>query len=270
MLDMRMILRVVVLSAGFSGCEPGFAQAPTPPPQAIAAGFKNLVFNDEFSVDSFTSAATTRLWWESFHFFPPPVGVIEMLPGGGGVRLTTPGKSPHTHLVNHPVNDAPYGDGYLFGYFEARMRFLPGANADVANSWGAFWLFSKPAIENKVSDANGNRSWCEIDVAEMYRHGQLNTTIHSWYQPNGGTPQDTFNPVHLNVVNGDPIDGNWHTFGLLWQPGVVTWYMDNVQVATYAHSYAVCNTQAMTPIFSVQSLADDSQIADVDWIRIWK
>lgn len=250
------------------GCGTAFAQ--TPPPQATAAGFSKLVFNDEFSVDTITSTAATRLWWNNFWFFPPVVGTTEMLPTEGAVRLTTPGISPHTHLVNHPVDTSAYGPNYIFGYFEARMRFLAGPGGDVTNSWGAFWLFSKAAIEDRVSDANGNKTWCELDVAEMFRHGLLNTTIHAWYQPSGGTPQDSFNPVHLSVVPNDPLDGNWHTFGLLWQSGVVTWYMDDVQVARYEHTFDVCNTQPMTPVLSVQTLAADSQSADVDWVRVWQ
>jgi glycosyl hydrolase family 16 len=262
-------LGLVMLALGVAGCGESFAQTPAAPPQATAAGFSSLVFDDEFTVDSFTSAAATRLWWDNFWFFPPVVGSSAMLSGFDVARLTTPGTTPNTHLINHPVSTAPWGANTVFGYFEARMRFLPGTGGDVANSWGAFWLFSKAAIENQVTDANGNKTWCEIDVAEMFGHGLLNTTIHSWYQPSGGTPQDTFNPNHLNTVTGDPIDGNWHTFGVLWQTGVVTWYMDNVQVATYAHAYSVCNTQPMTLVVSSQSLTGDSQIADVDWVRVW-
>ena len=264
------ILRVMAAALGLLDCDQGQAQTPTAPPQASAVGFTSLVFNDEFSVDSFTSAATTRLWWDNFWFFPPAVGTSEMLSGGGIVRLTTPGTSPHTHLINHPVNTSPYGPDYLFGYFEARMRFLPGTGGDVVNSWGAFWLLSKPGIEDNISDANGNKAWCEIDIAEMFGHNLLNTTIHSWYQPSGESPQDTLNPAHLNYVTIDPIDGEWHTFGVLWQSGIVTWYLDNVQVATYEHTFSVCNTQPMTLVLSSQSLTSDSQITDVDWVRIWQ
>lgn len=273
MSKIRVIVRAVIMlvSLGLFGRDEGFAQATlTAPPQALAYGFNNLVFNDEFSVDSFTPAATTRRWWNNFWFFPPAVGTSALLSGGGVVRITSPGTSPNTHLVNHPVNAAAYGPDYLFGYFEARMRFLPGTGGDVVNSWGAFWLLSKPAIENRVSDANGNKSWCEIDVAEMFGHNLLNTTIHSWYQPSGGTMQNTLNPNHLNNVPNDPIDGNWHTFGVLWRRGVVTWYMDNMQVATYRHSFSVCNTQPMTIVLSAQTLTSDSQITDVDWVRVWR
>lgn len=266
------ILRIVMVSLCLTACSQNFAQAQTPsaPWQAAAAGFRRLAFNEDFSTDTFTSAAINRRWWNNFWFFPPAVGTSTMLSGGGIVRITTPGISPNTHLVNHPVNTASYGPNFLFGYFEARMRFLPGTGGDVTNSWGAFWMLSKPAIENKVTDANGNKAWCEIDVAEMFGHSLLNTTIHSWYQPSGDTPQDTNNPSHLNMVPNDPIDGQWHTFGVLWRKGIVTWYMDNLQVATYWHSFSVCNTQPMTMILSSQSLAGDSQIVDVDWVRVWQ
>ncbi|MBR1217618.1 glycoside hydrolase family 16 protein [Bradyrhizobium sp. U87765 SZCCT0131] len=249
---------------------PARPQAPTAPAQASAAGFSTLAFSDEFTADTYTGAATTRLWWGNFWFFPPPVGSAAMLSSTDIVRITTPGTTPGTHLVNHPINSDPYGPNYVFGYFEARMRFSAGPGGDVKNSWGAFWLLSKPAIENQVTDASGNKAWCEIDVAEMFGHGLLNTTIHSWVQIGSGTPTDTINPAHLNTVTADPIDGNWHTFGVLWQEGVVTWFLDDVQVATYSHSFSVCNTQAMTPILSSQSLAGDSQIADVDWVRVWQ
>ncbi|MEW6643062.1 MAG: glycoside hydrolase family 16 protein [Pseudomonadota bacterium] len=245
------------------------AQAPAAPAQAAAAGFSTLVFSDAFTADTFTSAAPTQRWWNSFWFFPPPVGSAALLSDSGGVRITTPGTTPNAHLVNHPANSNAYGPNDLFGYFEARMRFSAGPGGDVRNSWGAFWLLSKPAIENQVTDASGNKAWCEIDVAEMFGHGFLNTTIHSWVQIGSGTPRDTINPAHLNMVTVDPIDGNWHTFGVLWQDGVVTWFLDDVEVATYSHAFAVCNTQAMTVVLSSQSLTGDSQVADVDWVRVW-
>jgi len=246
------------------------AQAPTVPAQAAAAGFATLTFSDDFTADTITDAATVRRWWNSLWFFPPPVGSTARLSDSGIVRLTTPGTTPNTHLVNHPINSDAYGPDDLFGYFEARMRFSAGPGGDVRNSWGAFWLLSKPAIENKVTDANGNKAWCEIDVAEMFGHGFLNTTIHSWVQGGSGRPKDAINPAHLNMVTTDPIDGNWHTFGVLWQQGVVTWFLDDVQVATYSHAFSVCNTQPMTVVLSSQSLMDDSQVADVAWVRIWR
>ncbi len=176
------------------------------------------------------------------------LAISVLMPGGCRADQRHRASHPTTLPVNHPVNASPYGPSYIFGYFEARMRFLPSPGGNVVNSWGAFWMFSKAAIQNQATDANGNKAWCEIDVAEMFTHNLLNTTIHSWYQPSGGTPQDTSNPNHLNYLGAnDPIDGYWHTFGVLWKSGVVTWYMDNAQVATYRRSYAVCNSQPMTP-----------------------
>ncbi|MGO4714216.1 glycoside hydrolase family 16 protein [Bradyrhizobium sp. 2TAF24] len=266
-LSHRLAALAVMLAAFVGGA--AHAQTPPAPAQAAAAGFATLAFSDAFTADTFTAAAPTRLWWNSFWFFPPPVGGAALLSGSGVVRITTPGTTPNTHLVNHPVNSDPYGPDHLFGYFEARMRFSAGSGGDVKNSWGAFWLLSKPAIENKVTGADGNKAWCEIDVAEMFGHGFLNTTIHSWVQIGSGTPKDTINPAHLNMVTADPIDGHWHTFGVLWQEGVVTWFLDDVQVATYSHAFSVCNTQPMTVVLSSQSLTGDSQVADVAWVRVW-
>lgn len=265
----RLALAALPLTSAMAFGPAARAQVPPAPAQATSAGFSSLAFSEEFAADSFTDAAAPRGWWNSFWFFPPPVGSAAILPGTDVVRITTPGTTPNTHLVNHPVNSAAYGPNYLFGYFEARMRFSAGPGGDVKNSWGAFWLLSKPAIENQVTDASGNKAWCEIDVAEMFGHGFLNTTIHSWVQIGDGAPKDTINPAHLNMVTTDPIDGAWHTFGLLWQEGVVTWFLDDVQVATYSHAFAVCNTQPMTIVLSSQSLTGDSQVADVDWVRVW-
>jgi beta-glucanase (GH16 family) len=97
---------------------------------------------------------------------------------------------------------------FTYGYAEMRATFAPGVHA-----WPAFWLL---AVEHD--------SPFEIDVVE----GQ------------GATPQRDFMTLHYPVAGGaNGSDGGWfddaaslvgttHTYGVDWEPGEVTWYLDGI------------------------------------------
>lgn len=259
----------VLLSLSVTSAEnrPGSTFRLAVPPQAAAAGFNKLVFYEDFtSLDLSTSNQEKRRWWTRvwWNKAVEPSKHSYSLIKGGGVRIATTG--PSVSLYNHPDDAQPYGANYIFGYFEARMRF---AGRSVTNNWGAFWLFSKKAIERMVSDARGAQHWCEIDVVEVGGHNLIGTTVHSWRWPLGGNMEDTHNSNNVNKITIDPIDGKWHIFGLVWKKDFIAWFIDGQLIATHG-SYPICNQQPMTLVVSAQSHANDAQETDVEWIRVWQ
>jgi hypothetical protein len=261
---MKRFFIPIVLFIDIAHAQPGF-----PPTQAAKEGFTQLIFNDEFRSINFES--NNRIWftesWLDPSFDGRKFGSYKLLPDGG-LRMTINPGNPQMGIgiVNHPPNHIPFGPDYIFGYFEARMRF---SGTDVANSWGTFWLESKKYIENTDSDANGNEAWCELDVFEADGHYTSVTTEHSWTKSAGGAQKNSQNINAVQTLSIDPLDGNWHTFGLLWKQDYVAWYIDDMKVADFV-SYPICNTHPMTLLVGAQDHIGDSQTTDVSWVRVWQ
>lgn len=97
------------------------------------------------------------------------------------------------------------GFSQAYGYFETRMLFPPGQGF-----WPAFWLLPTSGF-----------NW-EIDVMEAVGkdpHG-VYMNFHAWAT---GSHEGT------QYRTPTPLSGGWHTYGLDWQPGKLTWYVDGVE-----------------------------------------
>jgi beta-glucanase (GH16 family) len=147
---------------------------------------------------------------------------------------------------------------YLYGYAEARIKLPPGRGM-----WPAFWII--PA----------DRSWPpEIDIME-------------WQ---GVTPKDDIVTIHwgtakhpqsdgTTVHTGANLAGGYHTYGLDWQPGAVTWYFDGNPIKTYTDRAHIPHK----PMFAIVNLAiggwlpgqlhpspkDFPATLLVDYVKVW-
>lgn len=251
------------------GLTPALSQGYTPP-GATAGGYTTLMFSDYFL--TFDQASDPyRIWWtETAVIGVPSGGAFTLLGPGLGLKMTTGPTGLGSALINHPVSQQPWSyGGWMHGYFEAAIR-LSTTSGSLVNSWGAFWLESKSLLEGTAVDSSGTKNWCELDIFEALGHNSVDGTEHWWTWPSGGTMLDSHNPNSLiSGLPGDPLDGQYHQYGLLWQPGKVTWYFDNTPIATFT-SFPGCDTQPMTLIVSINSHTDDEQEADVGWVRVWQ
>lgn len=92
---------------------------------------------------------------------------------------------------------------FTYGYAEFMAR-LPAGQA----LWPATWLL--PA----------DHSWPpEIDVMEAL--GQQPGTIFQTLIPTSGRPAQ-----QQHIVNKPALASGWHAFGVDWEPGGLTWYVD--------------------------------------------
>ncbi|WP_411287328.1 family 16 glycosylhydrolase [Phenylobacterium sp.] len=117
--------------------------------------------------------------------------------------LTTRGGTPWTSEANYPASFAQ-----TYGYFEMRADM-----SEAKGTWGAFWLatadYSWPPeldiVENPIGDAN--EAW---------------TSAHS-----------NATGLHTSVGQANFVPGSsqgFHTYGALWTPTTITWYVDKVEV----------------------------------------
>jgi beta-glucanase (GH16 family) len=135
---------------------------------------------------------------------------------------------------------------YTYGFLEARV-WLPGspwAGVD----WPGVWEVGSPAPQNG-----------EIDLVE----GLGGQACWHFHDPTGNQ--------FGSCLGG--WDGAWHTFGVDWEPGSITWYYDGTPVGT-----ATTNVTG-APMYLIADLALDSQwggpisapaTMQVDYIRVWQ
>ena len=243
---------------------------PAAPPQA--QGYK-LVFADHFdTLDLSPDGRGVHEWYEGIwfnHQHAPRQNIsaansmlcLKWEQGQGAVDTSITTLSPHS---------GKYA-AWRYGYFEARLRW------DVVNgAWPAFWLI--PVQDATGQDIyNGTKESGEIDIFE----GQGDQphvfygTIHDWVNLHD----------HANRNNAFPLPANldfnhFHTYGLLWTPGKVTWYLDN-QPLHSENTPAVFDRQDFFIVLSMQEGADwkagnrsgvtaSRMTLNVDWVGVWQ
>ena len=261
----------------------------TPPPQILVNGTLKgqLVFYDDFSnfvINKPNRGGTwySKLWTDWVDGLA--VGTVTAVPGGPGIRLTS-NSGGLLDVVSHPI-DALMGPitNFKYGYYEASIR-LSTTTGNIANSYVAFWLQSRQHIEQQsYSTMQGGlgviEQWCEIDVVEGGQgHNKTVNTVHSFFNPwpaTLATAANVQNSNNVNSVPNDPLDGNCHTYGVLWIANSISWYMDNVLIAAAntgngTNSYPICNSNDMEIILGIMSSTHaDQQIADYQWVRVWQ
>lgn len=114
-----------------------------------------------------------------------------------------------------------------FGYWEARIRFNSSAGM-----WSAFWL--QPYGINNIGDPAGNGT--EIDIVEHRRQDSGGADMRNKSAMNvhwdgyGASHKSVGSTVNNPGVDTSSLQGNFHTYGLLWEPGKYTIFIDGAEV----------------------------------------
>jgi beta-glucanase (GH16 family) len=179
-----------------------------------------------------------------------------------------------------------------YGYFEARMRM-----SSARGTWPAFWLLPDrgPTVTPLdwrvgVGNPGGTGMGNEIDVVE-YMGSWLNPTtglskMHSGYFWNysGGSSGDygKENNGTGPVLYYPNPDTEFHNYGVLYQPGKLTFYLDGKivlvregpNVGTVPH-YLILNCALHTNDWTGTAVniadidADLPSNVEIDWVRVW-
>ncbi|HEY3328916.1 MAG TPA: glycoside hydrolase family 16 protein [Capsulimonadaceae bacterium] len=157
-----------------------------------------------------------------------------------------------------------------YGYFEARIK-LPTARG----LWPAFWMMPDRGESFERHERSTTRNdGMEFDIMEQLAEwgpGRYNIATH-W---------DDYGADHKHWGNSStyygPTADNFHNFGMLWEPGKLTFYVDGIKKAEQisdrigtAPEHFILNIQiggwATTDV-------DDSKLPDamvVDYVRAWQ
>jgi glycosyl hydrolase family 16 len=146
--------------------------------------------------------------------------------------------------------DGAYYEAWKYGYFEVNMAFTASTG-----SWPAIWMVPLSSIND-----NGYQNGGEIDIIEWQSKipTTFNGTLHTW---NNGTETGsegiTPTPVGINY-------NHFNTYGLLWTPTQICWYLNNVQMGCESTTSAPWN--AAFNGFGPYALIID-QAAGCNWIN---
>ncbi len=261
-----LLFCLALLFVLLSGCAPRqpLPAASLPEP----AGWK-LIFSDEFNGKTLDAAKwnTCYPWTEADGgctnsgnnelewYQPDEVSVAE-----GVLRLRAQKRSlkdgfPYTAgmVTSHQKFS------FQYGYVESRLKVPAGQGL-----WPALWVLPE------------DKHWPpEIDILEVLGHNpkQVWTTLH--YTTNGSN--------HLSQgssYSGPDFSADYHTYGLLWEPNLVVWYIDGVE-RFYVESDG--RNIPSEPFYLIANLAvggnwpgspDDSTqfpaFYDLDYIRVYR
>jgi len=165
------------------------------------------------------------------------------------------------------------------GYFEARIRFN-----DAPGSWCAFWLLS-PTIGEPQGDPA--RAGSEIDVVEHRVTDQagwdaLADMVQVAINWDGYANRRNVNHVGP-LPDGARVQGEWHTYGVLWTAERYTFYVDGV--AFWSTTTAVSDVAqdvrltcevddgswaGQVPAGGYGPRGVSTTRMDVDWVRAWR
>jgi hypothetical protein len=203
-----------------------------PPPQA--AGY-TLAFSDDFSHFDLSPDGTgdhnwyRGIWWES-----PPVPFSASVDSSLLDLAWTAGQNPPDTTISSCAPKGGVCHAFRYGYFEASMKW------DVTTgAWPAFWM--NPTQGFASAPETG-----ELDIFEGQGDPEdaqtFFGTIHDWKTVNGQSV-DVANNNGKNTYTLRGVDFSvLHTYGLLWVPGKVTWYLDNQPILSAA-TYPVFDRQ---------------------------
>jgi len=164
---------------------------------------------------------------------------VRAKPGGGftiTVRVATPTERAACSLKGREqfisgLVTTQHSFSAAYGYWEVRAS-LPNAT----RTWPAVWLL--PA----TGSGPGGGAAPEIDILEEYAGvGHGGALMHRWSYDRTGRP---ISAIHLYGVDkplgcGETVSvkaGTWHTYGVLWEPTKLTFYIDEIATCVEAVS----------------------------------
>ncbi len=238
-----------------------------PPP-----GYR-LAWSDEFQGTSLDPSRWTALAGPRRDAVETPEAVSV---ANGLLTLTTytEGGVHHTGFVTTEGSFAA-----RYGYFEARIRFH-----DAPGAWCAFWISTHTVdfggdptvngdeidvVEHRVTDQGG---WTEL--ADMVA---LNVNWNGY-----GSGKETAQLV-THLPDDSRVQGEWHTYGVLWTPTSYTYYVDGMKLwvpdapvsQTAEDLRLTCEVNdaswaGYVPEGGYGSLQASTTRMDVDWVRVYQ
>jgi len=259
----------------------GSAPSGCPPvgdPSPIAGMGYGVVFQD-----CFTSIDPTRwrraMYWEDEapdDVYTDAAGIVHMV-----TRRSDGYPNRSLSTLGYPWDPVHPDQHFLFGYFEARMKYT-----SARGSKPAFWLMShQDALNPNWPDPPcavppGGDPHCLAAEIDFFEHFPINGidsyefTLHRNTNGRWGVPDEARQQIfHL----GYDLGADWHVYGGLWTSTQVCVYVDGTRLG--CHTPFDSTDQAMFLTFytwpssygpAPDSSSPDNMETQVDWVRVWQ
>ncbi len=230
MLMLRKYVLGVLLVVGQAVAQ---VAGPTPVAPAQVAGYAYVWGDDWTHYDVTQGHDPGHNWYDTGVYFVNPCGTknqIDPVLGGYSATLTQgqvdaytqPCTDVHISSYNTSATDSALtGHAWQYGYFEAKIKFTP-----VTGAWPSFYLEAANAYD-LINSPFGK--YPEIDVFEWQSNDPLKLfeSLHVW--------QSDANGMHGAFIASQQFQpplttdfSQYHTYGLLWTPTGISYYLDNV------------------------------------------
>jgi beta-glucanase (GH16 family) len=244
-----MAVAIVAAVAGFVATRPG-------PPKPIATGPAaglSLAFDSTFHGKSLDAATwgTCYAWFvqaKGCTNYGNPIHDAWYVPSGvkvsgGALQLIATKKATHGTTKSGAPQTYPYASGmvttrksfnFTYGYVQIEAK-LPGGTG----TWPALWLLPK------------SEAWPpEVDIMENWGSTRSIQTTVFW------SASGAVESAHKTMQASSDLTDSYHTYGLLWRPHSLTWYLDGKVVDTYTG-----NNVPSQPMYFLANLAIDGKAA---------
>lgn len=256
-------------------CASPFDSLPSTPANtgASTASTVQLLFADEFN----GSSLNLRKWYRCYPDADEKVGCSgnpglelewyqpgNVIVSGGFLHLVArqqevKKKFPYTSgLISTGAHLKPPLFAFKYGYMEMRAKFPPGKGM-----WPAFWTLP----------ADGT-SPPEIDVVEgQGETSSIDYLSFHWRDERVGDNED-----ETKYETGTDLSAEFHTYGVDWEPNVITWYFDRHPVKTFRETALIPHKL----MYLIVNLAVGGWISFpdknthfpaemlVDYVRVWQ
>ena len=208
-----------------------------------AAGY-SLAWEDTFSTLSLcTTSVAGCNWYDPGLWYAGPTGKITD-PSSNYVNLQwANGQSNNSTSMSTASGNLLDYRAWTYGYFEVSMSFNP-----VTGNWPGLWLMS-------VADGPGNATdglpYAELDIFEWQSQEPtiFNGAIHVW-EDGSFLSGEYVTPTPTGITYS-----NFNSYGVLWTPTSITWYLNNVSMGTVSTAEAPFNKvfNGEQPLFLILS-----------------
>jgi beta-glucanase (GH16 family) len=164
-----------------------------------------------------------------------------------------------------------------YGYYETRCKSMKAGPSN------AFWLYDPLDAPEKYREGNFSE---EIDIFEVFGkpakkevERQYFMTVHRQKTPYVETlVRSAFPLENKSSVITVPFEfyDDFHVYGFLWTPEVMTWYVDGKEVFTRRNDYfhtalhVMFDSEIMEGWAGLPDSADLPAVFQVDYCRVWQ
>jgi beta-glucanase (GH16 family) len=175
-------------------------------------------------------------------------GTLHLVATQKPTKGTDASGAPKTYPYTSGMVTTKKSFAFTYGYVQVVAK-IPATTG----TWPALWLLPKAV------------KWPpEIDIMENF--GEPNAIQATYHWGTTKDPQQTF-AIHTTSTN---LAAGYHTYGLLWEPGSITWYFDGKVVKTFTSKAVPSQAMYFLANLAINGPASSGSHFDIRSVKIYK